>query len=161
VEQIGQSVPPVAPFGGFTGSVDEKGRLKLPAQLLTYLESFNDERRVFITTMDEVEARIYPISLWRETAKKLQEPEEDEIEAFESLSRLANHYGREMEVDAQGRFTFPDVLRKKLLLEKDEVSLFCRQGRIVIERSSVYEDRLAGARTDLAEKVKLGKKKAL
>ena len=55
-----------APRGTLSGRVDEKGRLKLPAALVQYLESIG-ERKLFVTTLNIATALIYPISSWRET----------------------------------------------------------------------------------------------
>jgi MraZ protein len=160
VEANGQIVPDGAPNGVFAVSVDEKGRLKLPAPMLAYLESFKDERKVFITTFDESEARIYPISVWRDTAKKLQEPGDD-FEALDALARIADHYGKDVDVDVQGRLTLPDTLRKALNLEKDEVKMRCFQNRINVLGSAEYEKLFSEAKNSLAEKVKVLKRKAL
>jgi MraZ protein len=161
VGENGQVVPPAAPNGVFAVSVDEKGRLKLPASMLAYLEGFDENRKVFITTFDELEARIYPISVWRETAKKLQEPSDDNFEVLEALAKVAAHYGKDVDVDAQGRLTLPDTLRKTLGLEKDEARLSCFQNRINVQTSAEYEKQFAEARTNLAEKAKLAKRKGL
>jgi MraZ protein len=160
VEENGQIVPAGAPNGVFAVSVDDKGRLKLPASMLTYLEGFKEDRKVFITTFDESEARIYPISVWRETAKKLQEPGDD-FEALEALAKVAAHYGKDVDVDAQGRLTLPDTLRKTLNLEKDEVRMTCFQNRINVLNSAEYDKQFAEARNGLAEKAKLAKRKGL
>lgn len=160
MEENGQIVPVGAPNGVFTVTVDEKGRLKLPASMLAYLEGFREDRKVFITTFDESEARIYPVSVWRETVKKLQEPDDD-FEAMDALARVADHYGKDVDVDIQGRLTLPDTLRKTLGLEKDEVRMRCFQGRINILSSTEYEKRFAAAKAGLAEKVKALQRKAL
>lgn len=128
--------------------------------MLAYLESFKDERKVFITTFDESEARIYPISVWRDTAKKLQEPGDD-FEALDALARIADHYGKDVDVDVQGRLTLPDTLRKALNLEKDEVKMRCFQNRINVLGSAEYEKLFSEAKNSLAEKVKVLKRKAL
>jgi MraZ protein len=161
VEENGQVVPPTAPNGVFAVTVDEKGRLKLPASMLAYLEGFGEERKVFITTFDELEARIYPISVWRETAKRLQEPSEENFEILEDLAKVAAHYGKDVDVDAQGRLTLPDTLRKTMSLEKDEARLSCFQNRITVWNSAEYEKQLAAARNNLPEKAKLAKRKGL
>ena len=44
--------------------VDDKGRLKLPAEFLEYLKKLGVDK-VFITTVDRELARIYPISVWK------------------------------------------------------------------------------------------------
>ena len=160
MEENGQIVPSGAPNGVFAVTVDEKGRLKLPAPMLAYLEGFKEERKVFITTFDESEARIYPISIWRETAKQLQEPGDD-FEALDALARVADHYGKDVDVDAQGRLTLPDTLRKTLSLEKDEVKMRCFQNRFNILGSAEYDKRFAAAKNGLADKVKVLQRKAL
>ena len=66
-----------------------------------------------------------------------------------------------MDVDAQGRFTLPELLRKTLRLEKDEVRLRCFQGRVNGLGSAEYEKSLAEAKSDLADKMKVLKRKAL
>ena len=160
MEENGQIVPVGAPNGVFAVSVDDKGRLKLPASLLGYLEGFKEDRKVFITTFDESEFRIYPISVWRESAKKLQ-AEGPDGDALDALARIADHYGKDVDVDGQGRLTLPEVLRKTMRLEKDEVRLRCFQGRINGQGSSEYEKTLAEAKSDLAAKIKLLRNKAV
>lgn len=160
MEENGQIVSAGAPNGVFSVTVDEKGRLKLPASMLAYIEGFKEDRKVFITTFDESEARIYPISVWRETVKKLAEPGDD-FEALDAMAQMADHYGKDIDVDAQGRLTLPELLRKTLSLEKDEVKMRCYQNRINILGSAEYDKRFAAARVDLAEKVKVLKRKAL
>ena len=150
---------PDAPRGVFRVTVDEKGRLKLPAAIAQYLESLG-ERKVFITTLDKVHARIYPLSVWRETEKMLEEPGED-FELREDLALIAANYGLDTEIDAQGRVTLPPDLRKELGLEKDEVRLRCYQGRVDIHGSQAYDRRLAEAVADLPNKFKALQKTGL
>jgi DNA-binding transcriptional regulator/RsmH inhibitor MraZ len=78
-----------APRGAPQTRVDDKGRLKLPAAIGQYLEAFG-ERRVFVTTLNTSTALIYPISVWRETEKMLQEPGED-ADLRADLAFIANH----------------------------------------------------------------------
>ena len=163
MEEIGQSRPASpaqdAPRGVFRVSVDDKGRLKLPASIVQYLEGLG-ERKVFITTLDEAEARIYPLSAWRETEKMLQEPGED-FDDRSDIALIAANYGQDTDVDAQGRVTLPADLRKILGLEGNEICLRCFQGRINVLRSSEYERRLEAAKMGLTEKLKAQQKKGL
>jgi DNA-binding transcriptional regulator/RsmH inhibitor MraZ len=163
VEEIGQ-VPepkpvPDAPRGVFRAAVDDKGRLKLPASIVQYLEALR-ERKVFITTLDEAEARIYPLSVWRETEKMLQAPGPDSDERND-VALIAANYGLDVEMDAQGRVTLPTELRKILGLEGDEARLHCFQGRINVLGSAEYERRLAAAKNGLADKLKNLQRKGL
>jgi len=114
VEEIGQSRSPTAaqdaPRGVFRVSVDDKGRLKLPASIVQYLESLG-ERKVFITTLDETEARIYPLSAWRETEKMLQEPGDD-FDDRSDIALIAANYGQDTDFDGQGRVTLPAICER-------------------------------------------------
>lgn len=154
------SPPPVeAPRGTLNGRVDEKGRLKLPTALAQYLENLG-ERKVFITTLNVSTALIYPISVWKETEKMLQEPGED-ADLRAEVAMVANHYGEDVEVDGQGRVLVPTTLRRDLELEKSDVYLLCFKGRIEMLGSKVYEQRLNKAKANVAEKVALLEKKGL
>jgi MraZ protein len=148
-----------APRGTLSGRVDEKGRLKLPAAIAQYLEAIG-ERKVFVTTLNLQTALIYPISVWRETEKLLQEAGED-ADARADVAFVANHYGEDVEMDAQGRVLMPTTLRRDLELEKDDVSLLFYKQRIEVFGSKVYTERLAQAKTNLAEKVGALQKKGM
>ena len=148
-----------APRGTLSGRVDEKGRLKLPAAMVQYLEAIG-ERKVFVTTLNLQSALIYPISVWRETEKMLQEGGED-ADVRSDVAFVANHYGEDVEMDAQGRVLMPTTLRRDLELEKDDVSLLFFKQRIEVFGSKVYAERLAQAKTNLAEKVGALQKKGM
>jgi MraZ protein len=163
VEQEGQTRAATreveAPRGSPQTRVDDKGRLKLPAAIGQYLEAFG-ERRVFVTTLNTTTALIYPISVWRETEKMLQEPGDD-ADLRADVAFVANHYGEDSEIDAQGRILMPAVLRRELELEKDDVHLHCYKQRIEVLGSKVYSQRLNAAKTDLPDKLKALEKKGL
>ncbi len=151
--------PVEAPRGTLGGRVDEKGRLKLPATVVQYLESLG-ERKVFVTTLNISTALIYPISVWRETENMLQQPGED-ADSRADVAFVANHYGEDAEIDAQGRVLIPTTLRRELELEKDDVHLLYYKRRIEVFGSRTYEQRLARAKTSLAEKLAALEKKGL
>ena len=160
--EIGGSNTPEAveaPRGTLSGRVDEKGRLKLPSAILQYLEA-QGERKVFVTTLNTATAIIYPISVWLETEKMLQEPGED-ADARADVAFLANHYGEDVEIDAQGRVLMPTTLRRELELEKDDVHLLCYRRRIEVFGSRIYAERLEAAKTNLPDKLKALEKKGL
>ncbi|HZS53368.1 MAG TPA: hypothetical protein VFA65_03120 [Bryobacteraceae bacterium] len=148
-----------APRGTLSGRVDEKGRLKLPAAMAQYLEAIG-ERKVFVTTLNLQTALIYPISVWRETEKMLQEGGDD-ADTRADVAFVANHYGEDVEVDSQGRVLMPTTLRRDLELEKDDVSLLFYKQRIEVFGSKMYAERLAQAKTNLADKVGALQKKGM
>jgi MraZ protein len=162
VEQEGRTNPqePVeAPRGTLQGRVDDKGRLKLPAAMAQYLGRLG-EPKVFVTTLNTSTALIYPISVWQETEKMLQEPGED-ADLRADVAFIANHYGEDVEIDAQGRVLMPTTLRRELELEKDDVHLVCYKQRIEVFGSRIYSQRLDAAKANLAEKLKALEKKGL
>lgn len=151
--------PVEAPRGFLSARVDEKGRLKLPASIVQYLEGFG-ERKVFITTLNASTARIYPISVWRETERALEEPGED-TEAREDVAFIAYHFGADDDMDGQGRVLVPTELRRSLKLENEQVYLRCFKQRIDVIGREVYEQRLARALEGAGEKLQGLEKKGL
>ena len=139
--------------------MDEKGRLKMPSAVAQYLDALG-ERKVFVTTLNTSTALIYPISVWKETEKMLQEAGED-ADARADVAFIANHYGEDVEVDAQRRVLLPTTLRRDLELEKDDVHVLVFKQRIELIGSKVYSQRLEAAKTGLAEKLKVMEKKGL
>ncbi len=127
--------------------------------MVQFLETFG-ESKVFVTTLNTSTALIYPISVWRETERMLAEPGED-ADLRADVAFVANHYGEDIEVDAQGRVLMPTTLRRDLELEKDDVHLFCYKGRIEVHGSKVYDRRLEIAKHGLAEKLKALEKAGL
>lgn len=156
MEENGQAgasnVTPDAPRGVFRVTVDDKGRLKLPAAIAEYLQGLG-ENKVFITTLDTKEVRIYPLSVWRRTEKLLEEPGED-FSHRQDLAMIASNYGKDDELDGQGRLTLPGDLRKELGLEKDEARLRCYQGHLKLVSSLEHERRLEAAKANLDDKLK-------
>ncbi len=119
---------------------------------MEYLQGLG-EKKVFITTLDEKEVRIYPLSAWRRTEKLLEEPGEDFADR-QDLAMIASNYGKDDELDGQGRLTLPADLRKELGLEKDEARLRCYQGHLKLVSSQEHERRLEAAKTNLDGKLR-------
>jgi MraZ protein len=97
--------------GSYQATVDDKGRLKLPARLKTQLEEWFGPR-VFVTSLSPLELRVYPLTVWEELERRfLVRPSMEPL-----VQRLLEHanYGQEDEVDAQGRVLVPALLRDVL-----------------------------------------------
>ena len=134
------------PRGFHAARVDEKGRLKLPAAFQQYLKSLGEEN-VFITTLDMSTLRIYPISLWKQNEIFF---EASKSPAAEQVSFIANMYGADSEVDAQGRVLIPQELRRDLRLENQPVWLGHYKGRINAFGKEEFEKRAAVAKANAA-----------
>ncbi len=148
-----------APRGIFKVSVDDKGRLKLPTAIVEYLQGLGFNK-FFITTLDLKEVRIYPLPVWKETEKILEQAGEDS-ELRQDLALVASSYGKDDELDAQGRLTLPGDLRRELGLEKDETRVRWGQRHLKLVSSREHEQRLAAARTGLDGKYKALQKQGL
>jgi len=110
----------------FLGSVqlrvDDRGRLKLPADVQRQLE---EKQKFFITSEDGKRAQLYPIREWeRKMSWVMKMPSADPVR--ERFERTTNFYGLEAEMDAQGRVMLPPRLRTKAKLMNEDVSLIGR-----------------------------------
>jgi MraZ protein len=145
------------PRGIFQARCDDKGRLKLPAAFVEYLKKLGVEK-VFITTTDTTQAQIYTEPVWESNLNFLDNAGEN-ADIAEDVAFIANLYGADSEIDAQGRVLVPTDLRRKLEIENAPVWLDFYNSRINVFGKKVYEERLNRATVDLAEKVKTLKKK--
>jgi MraZ protein len=158
VEEKPQTALVEPPRGFFSAHVDDKGRLKLPVDVLQYLVALGDER-FFVTSVDGRTARIYPISVWKGNEKVLEALAMEDPDAADALAFMANDYGAEAKVDPQGRVTLSTDLRRALALENQEVRLDCSQGAINVYSKAEYEARKRQAQDKLGEKLKAAKLK--
>jgi MraZ protein len=131
-------------------SVDEKGRLKLPAEFLEYLEALK-VTKVFITTFDQRQARIYPIAVWKVNEALFENSAEA---AAERLALLAKAYGGDAEIDKSGRVLLPAKLRESLDLEKQPVWLDVYHGRINVVNKKIHDERMQLAQASMSEDLK-------
>jgi DNA-binding transcriptional regulator/RsmH inhibitor MraZ len=112
---------------------------------------------LFVTSLDRSIAAIYPIQLWRETKKFLENYTEDPA-AAENLYFNALDLGAETEMDNQGRVLFSPELRRELGLEDQPVRVYSYAGRIEVLNGATYEQRkLAAMRAPAADRAVLKK----
>ncbi|HUS04662.1 MAG TPA: hypothetical protein VMZ52_00080 [Bryobacteraceae bacterium] len=159
MEDLAQPSAVDPPWGIYPGKVDEKGRLKLPVDFQQYLSNAGNTK-VFITSFDARIARIYPISVWKETALLLKDSHED-AESAEDLWFTANDLGGSAELDSQGRLMMPAELRRELNLENQPVHLEHYKGHIKVYSNTVYEERKKRAAENRAEKLKAFERRGL
>jgi MraZ protein len=133
-------------------SVDEKGRLKLPAEFTEYLEK-TGVVKVFITTVDFRQVRIYPLSVWQRN-ENLFDSAGENSSAAERLARLAKHYGGDAEIDKAGRVLLPAALRQEMGLEKQAVCVDAYGGRINVVSKKIHDELLQVAKSSLADDLK-------
>lgn len=135
---------PTPPRGMTPARVEPKGRLRLPDPVVSYLKKFGDVP-VFITSLDGVTARIYPLPVWEHNEKLLQESGPNSSES-NHIYFLAMLYGQECSIDPNNRVILPTNLRRDLELEGKEVWLDCMKGRVTILNDSQMKAKFEAAR---------------
>jgi MraZ protein len=98
--------------GNHPTRVDEKGRLKLPAEFKRVVEEKNYGDKFFITSRDGVDAEIHPMQEWELIEQKIAAIPNSNP-AKKKLMNYINYYGQASEMDAQGRVLLPQILREK------------------------------------------------
>jgi len=89
--------------------VDEKGRLKIPAEYLDGLRQYGNQ--FYITSVEGNTARIYPMQVWIGIEEKLAKASSQNQAKRKFLMRTS-YYGQVVEMDGQGRLLLPTVLRE-------------------------------------------------
>ncbi|HXO05950.1 MAG TPA: hypothetical protein VN884_10025 [Candidatus Sulfotelmatobacter sp.] len=105
--------------GNYLATVDEKGRMKIPADFLALLRKTG--KKFYVTSETGGMARIYPMKSWEEIEKKLAKVSSHNRAKQKFLAR-ANYYGQVVEVDGQGRILIPPTLRESAQM-KGEVDV--------------------------------------
>ncbi len=161
MDSVGEQITNLAepPHSIAQAKIDEKGRLKLPAESWDWCKK-SSVVNVFVTTFDKKTVRIYPISVWKSTVIAMEAPGE-QAEALESLLRIARYYGRDAEIDTQGRIVIPGDLRTLMTLGSEPVCLEHLKGRIDFTKKTVHDGLLQGAESNLDEKNAVAKKLGL
>ncbi len=105
--------------GNHPARVDEKGRLKLPAEFKRPLTE-NYGSLFYITSKDGKVAEIYPLQEWEKIEEKLAAIPSFNPAKKKFMDRI-NYYGQATEMDAQGRVLLPQILRESANLMTDVV----------------------------------------
>lgn len=139
----------------YTARVDDKGRLKLPADFQTFFGAF-PEKKIFVTSLDGCIGQLYPISVWRQNERFLAESQLDPEIVANTLFN-AQDLGNDAEMDGQGRVSINSQMREELGLA-GELHLVVVKGRVEILNETQYQERRRQARPGVDEN---GKRKAL
>jgi MraZ protein len=95
--------------GNNPATVDGKGRLKIPSAFKTILDQ-NYGTDFYVTSLDGLSVRIYPLLVWREIEDKLM-PLPSMNKSVKKFLDRTNYYGQMSRADSQGRILIPSVLR--------------------------------------------------
>jgi len=108
-------------MGHAPARVDDKGRLKVPADFRKFIEERYGSD-CFITSMDGERALIYPMPVWNDFQGRLAKVPSTSMAKSKLLER-ANYYGQATTIDGQGRLLIPTVLREIAGIAEDVVVL--------------------------------------
>jgi MraZ protein len=106
--------------GNHPTRVDDKGRLKVPAEFKRVI----DEKygtQFYITSLDGKVAQIYPFEEWERIEQKLANLSTFNPTKKKFLTRV-NYWGQQVEMDGQGRLLIPQLLRENAAI-KGEVAV--------------------------------------
>ncbi|GAC1437103.1 MAG: division/cell wall cluster transcriptional repressor MraZ [Thermoanaerobaculia bacterium] len=126
-------------MGHAPATVDEKGRLKVPADFRKVIED-GYGRDCFITSEDGERALIYPMPVWFEFTDRLAKVPSTS-RAKQKLLERVNYYGQAATLDAQGRLLVPAVLRDVASI-KDDVVVLGSQDHLIVWNESKMKKRL-------------------
>jgi MraZ protein len=121
--------------GNSPAKVDEKGRLKIPAQFLEELKEYGTA--FYITSTTGESARIYPLKVWSEIEDKLANSANSK-QKRKFLMRTS-YFGQMADLDGQGRVLLPAILRDKALLKGDVAVLGTLNHLVVMNDARVVD----------------------
>jgi MraZ protein len=125
--------------GNHPTRVDEKGRLKVPAEFKRVI----DEKygtQFYITSLDGRVAQIYPFEEWEQIEQKLAGLSTFNPTKKKFLSRV-NYWGQQVEMDGQGRLLLPQLLREAAQI-KGEVAVVGYQKYLEVRNLEAYRQEI-------------------
>jgi MraZ protein len=137
--------------GNHPTRVDEKGRLKVPAEFKRVIDE-KYSTQFYITSLDGKSAQIYPFEEWERIEQKLAGLSTFNPTKKKFLTRT-NYWGQVAEMDNQGRLLLPQLLRDSAQL-KGEVAVMGYLNRLEVQsmeavRKDVEEGFTAGDEKNL------------
>ena len=125
--------------GNHPTRVDEKGRLKVPAEFKRVI----DEKygtQFYITSLDGKVAQVYPFEEWERIEQKLAGLSTFNPTKKKFLSR-ANYWGQQVEMDGQGRLLIPQLLREDAQI-KGEVAVSGYLNYLEVRNLEAYRKKI-------------------
>jgi MraZ protein len=106
--------------GNPTAKLDERGRLKMPAEFKAFIEKKygKDFNAFYITSQDGETAEIFPMPEWQQQLGKILRMPKSLPARVKLLGRY-NLFGGRADMDPQGRVQFPEELRNSAELTGD------------------------------------------
>ena len=120
--------------------VDEKGRLKVPADHKRVLDEKYGSTKFYITSLDGKVAQVYPMEEWERIEQKLAA-----LPTFNSTKQKfldrTNYYGQVVEMDGQGRLLIPGLLRESANI-KGEVAVLGKLTLLEVRNMEAFKKEM-------------------
>jgi MraZ protein len=125
--------------GNHPTRVDEKGRLKVPAEFKRVIDEKYGQQ-FYITSLDGDVAQVYPFEEWERIEQRLAGLSTFNPTKKKFLSKV-NYWGQVVEMDGQGRLLMPQLLREAAEL-KGEVAVSGYQTYLEVRNIKAYEQKV-------------------
>jgi len=122
--------------------IDEKGRLKMPADFKRLLDEEHGPK-FFITSRDGERAEIFPMKEWEKIEEQMKA--KSSSAAKSKFLAWTNFWGQVVEMDQQGRLLLPQKLREKANL-KGDVGVIGQFTYFQVVNAESYEAKLDAER---------------
>src|SRR6266849_3771997 len=122
--------------GNHPTRVDEKGRLKIPAEFKRVIDEKYGQQ-FYITSLDGKVAQLYPFEEWERIEQKLAGLSNFNPTKKKFLDRT-NYYGQQVEMDGQGRLLLPQLLREAGQI-KGEVAVLGNLTYLVVRNLELFK----------------------
>ena len=126
--------------GNHPTRVDEKGRLKVPAEFKRTMDERYGGGQFYITSRDGKVAEIYPFEEWQRIEEKLAKVSNFNPAKKKFLDRV-NYYGQMVEIDNQGRLLIPQLLRESADV-KGDVLVFGNLTYLEVRNAELFSKHL-------------------
>src|SRR5712692_6447005 len=125
--------------GNHPTRVDEKGRLKVPAEFKRVIDE-KYAQKFYITSLDGIVAQVYPFEEWERIEQKLAALSTYNPTKKKFLNRV-NYYGQVVEMDGQGRLLVPQLLREAAHI-KGEVAVTGNLTHLIVRNLEAYRKEI-------------------
>jgi transcriptional regulator MraZ len=125
--------------GNHPTRVDEKGRLKVPAEFKRVIDEKYGQQ-FYITSLDGKVAQVYPFEEWERIEQKLAALSSFNPTKKKFLDRT-NYYGQQVEMDGQGRLLLPQLLRESGQI-KGEVAVLGNLTYLVVRNLELFKQEI-------------------
>src|SRR5512132_2102242 len=125
--------------GNHPARVDDKGRLKVPAEFKRVIdEKYGNQ--FYITSLDGKVAQVYPFEEWERIEQKLASLSTFNPTKKKFLDRV-NYYGQMIEMDGQGRLLIPQLLRDNAQI-KGEVAVLGNLTYLIVRNLELFRKEI-------------------